>query len=108
MRAPDRCCASNHHQSGCLEILLSPHESIAILAGLAVHVAFHMQLTSQSFGAAEENPSFARTMQFLDGAENHIPVGPSEIGRSSESSNGICFTRVEHNILSIAGRDLCS
>lgn len=85
-----------------LEILFSIDKSEAsLLTRFGVHIAFDMQLTTQSLGSTEKYTSFTRSMQLLDAAKHQIPVRSAEIGWRMETGNGITVGGVEHDVLCI-------
>lgn len=86
------------------EVLLAPDE---LEAGLAVHVAFDVQLAAQHFGAAEEHPRFCWRVDLADAPEHRVPVRPPKVRGGAKARDGV-FVRigvVEHNVRGIVRLD---
>lgn len=67
-----------------------------------------MQGTSQPFGSTEKHTSFGRSVQLPDTSENHVPVGTTKVGGTSQACNGIFIGVgvVDHNVGGIVCLDL--
>jgi hypothetical protein len=87
----------------CLEVLLAPNEAVAALASLGIHIAFDVQLASQSFGSAEEDTTLSRRVDLADGAEYHVPVGAAEVRWGSKARDGVVIATVEDDVAGIGG-----
>lgn len=92
-----------------LKVLLAPDESVATFlrtTRAGVHVAFDVQLTSQSLRSTEENSTLARVVNLANRSEDHIPVRSTEIGGCTKASNGISVAAVEHDVGGVSCRNL--
>jgi hypothetical protein len=86
--------------SKALEVLLAPDEAETLVT-FAVHVAQDVELRAQAFGSAEEDARFSRRVELAYRPEDHVPVGPAKVGRSSEACDGVAVTAVEHDVVGI-------
>ena len=59
-----------------LKVLFAPHE---VESRLGVHIALHVELTSQNLGTAKEDAGFSSAMNLPYTPEDHIPIWPAEI-----------------------------
>jgi hypothetical protein len=68
-----------------------------------------MELATKTLRTAEEDTRLRRSVDLADGSEDHVPVGTAEVGRSTESSNGVlvCIGIVDHDVGSVVGFNLC-
>jgi len=73
------------------------------------HIAFDMQLRAEHSRTAEEYSGFRGAVDFPNGLEDHVPVGATEVGGSSQTGDGILFSIcvVNHDVGCIVGLDLC-
>lgn len=91
--------------SNSLKVLLAPNK---IKPGLTVHVTLDMQLAPQHLGTTEENPGFGGRVDLADAAEDHVPVGPAEVGGRAQARDGVVLGVgvVDHDVGGIVVFDL--
>ena len=72
-------------------------------------VALDVEGGAEHFGPAEEDTCFGGGVDLADGFEDHVPVGATEVGGSSQTGDGILFSIcvVNHDVGCIVGLDLC-
>lgn len=90
-----------------LEVLLTPDE---IESRFGIHVALDMQLTPQTFWAAEKHPCLCWGVNLPDRSEYHIPVWSTKVCRRAESSNRILLRVgiIDHDVGRVISFDLGS
>lgn len=77
---------------------------------LRIHITFNMQLTSQYLRPTKEHTRLRRTVNLSNTLEHHIPIRTTEIGRCSQSRNGISVRVgiINHDVCRIINLDLGS
>ncbi len=66
-----------------------------------------MQLTTQYLRPTKEHARFGGGMDLADAAEDHIPIGPTEIGGGAETGDGVAVgvNVVDHDVGGVVGFD---
>lgn len=77
-------------------------------AGLAVHVAFDVQLAPEYLGSAEEDSCLGRRVNLADRLEHRVPVRSSEIGWRAQARDGVLvrIRVVDHDVGRVISLDL--
>jgi hypothetical protein len=89
-----------------LEILLPKNKPKPPLPWLRVLVTLQREISPEPLGPAEEHARLAGAVQFLDAAEDHVPVWAAEVRGCDQSRDGVAVFVVQLDVQCVAVRDL--